>query len=157
MKKTSKTSTAEKPIVLTVTILPLKGKKRPVIISGAPQGEMPIIKSGVFQEMQALIFSIYGQIVNREPQTVTLKESKSAKTKTNKTRAAEPYKDKVSSTQAWANGHSGLAEPAASELAGETETETGSDQLVTEAPAADSPAAGQLPLIAGDETEDNHG
>jgi len=67
------------PVVLTVTVYPPKKNKRMVVVSGAPEGEMPLVLTGLFQERHALLDQAYAQCMKRKPQLVTLKGDKSSK------------------------------------------------------------------------------
>jgi hypothetical protein len=49
------------PIVLTVTVYAPKKGVRKVVVSGAPEGEMPLLLTGVFQERHALLDRAYAQ------------------------------------------------------------------------------------------------
>ncbi len=78
-KKTTKPAAgdAPKPITLIVTIYPPKKNVRHVMVSGAPEGEMPLIFIGNFQERHALLDQAFAGVLKREPQIVTLKVDKS--------------------------------------------------------------------------------
>ena len=75
-----------KPIVLTVTIYPPKKGVRKVVVTGAPEGEMPLLLSGVFAERHALIDQAFSGVLKRDPQVVTLKEEKPAKASKSKSK-----------------------------------------------------------------------
>jgi hypothetical protein len=68
-----------KPITLIVTIYPPKKGVRKVIVSGAPNGEMPVLLGGPFQDRHVLLDQAYAAVVKRDPQLVTIKESVSRK------------------------------------------------------------------------------
>lgn len=79
-KKTTKPAAAgdaPKPITLIVTIYPPKKNVRHVMVSGAPEGEMPLLFTGIFQDRHALLDQAFAGVLKREPQTVTLKADKS--------------------------------------------------------------------------------
>ena len=57
-------------IVITITVKPLKGGKRPVIVSAAPAGEMPVIVTGFFQEHEALFQAVWIELLTRKPKIV---------------------------------------------------------------------------------------
>ena len=69
------------PIVLTVTVYPPKKNKRRVVVSGAPEGEMPLLLTGLFQERHALLDQAYAECLKRKPQLVTIEEKKTTKRK----------------------------------------------------------------------------
>lgn len=73
------TGDAPKPITLIVTIYPPKKGQRHVMVSGAPEGEMPLIFTGIFQERHALLDQAFAGVLKREPQIVTLKDDKPGK------------------------------------------------------------------------------
>lgn len=70
-----------KPTIITVEIAPLKDGKRKVVVSGAPEKEMPVMKVGSFAELHHMIDVVWIELQKREPQVVTVKEEK-AKTAT---------------------------------------------------------------------------
>jgi len=82
-KKTTKPAAgdAPKPITLIVTIYPPKKNVRHVMVSGAPEGEMPLLLTGTFQERHTLLDQAFAGVLKREPQfvltTVTTKPDKS--------------------------------------------------------------------------------
>lgn len=133
----------EKPIVMTVTINPLKGTKRAVMVSAAPQGEMPIVLSGHFPQLHDLINQAFGQIVKRDPQVVTAKEAKP----TSKTIAA-----KAKSSGVLADTPEGTEETG-DHLVSETETSEGTEEIAAPISAITEPE--DLPEIEGDETTED--
>lgn len=76
---TDKRMTSEKPITLIVTIYPPKKGQRRIVISAAPEGEMPLIFDGLFTDRHALMDRAYAGVLKREPQIVTVKEKKGGK------------------------------------------------------------------------------
>ncbi len=67
-------------IIITIEIgEPKKKAPRDIIVSGAPVGEMPIIKSGTFADRHALTDAIYAELQRREPQVPKHVEPKSEK------------------------------------------------------------------------------
>ncbi len=78
---TKPTNDEPKPIVLTMTIFPPRKGVRKVVVTGAPDGEMPLLLAGVFAERHTLIDQAFSGVLKREPQLVTLKEAKTAKSK----------------------------------------------------------------------------
>lgn len=138
---------ADRTIIITCTILPLKGKQRPVLVSAAPQGEMPIVFKGVFQELHGLINQAFGQVVKRDPQVVTVKTAKSAETKTT---AAKRTTVTVVETDAL-EGASEISDQSVSE------PEVSEDAAESTAPTGAQTVSENLPEIEGDETEDNDG
>ena len=129
MSKSKSQPKEDKPVVITVTVLPLKNGKRRIMVSGAPEGEMPLVARGVFADLHKLIGQMWLAIQTREPQVVTVKAAKAKNDK------AEP------------EGESGA----------EQTGDDPSDQLVTSggaaqgglAAAAPAPPA-ELPAIEGD-------
>jgi hypothetical protein len=69
------------PVVLTVTVYPPKKNKRLVVVSGAPEGEMPLLLTGLFQDRHTLLDQAYAQCLKRDPQLVTIVEPKASKAK----------------------------------------------------------------------------
>jgi hypothetical protein len=67
------------PVVLTVTVYPPKKNKRMVVVSGAPEGEMPLFLTGLFQDRHTLLDQAYAQCLKRDQQLVTIAEPKSKK------------------------------------------------------------------------------
>jgi hypothetical protein len=64
------------PVVLTVTVYPPKKGVRKVVVSGAPEGEMPLMLTGLFQDRHTLLDQAYAQCLKRDPQLVTIVETK---------------------------------------------------------------------------------
>jgi hypothetical protein len=64
------------PVVLTVTVYPPKKGVRKVVVSGAPEGEMPLMLMGLFQDRHTLLDQAYAQCMKRDPQLVTIEEPK---------------------------------------------------------------------------------
>jgi hypothetical protein len=108
-------------IVITLTVKEPKGKGRPIIVSAAPAGEMPLILTGLFQDRHRLLDEIWIDLLTRKPQIVKVAAAKVADEK----KVAEKDGDESEEAEA----------PAA-------ETEEKPDQLVR--PAED------LPVIEGD-------
>ncbi|MGV0976389.1 MAG: hypothetical protein ACOYBO_10715 [Azonexus sp.] len=120
------TTNDQKPITLIVTIYPLKKNTRRVVVSGAPEGEMPLIMDGLFPDRHALLDRVFALVLKRDPQVVTIAEPK---TKTGKAKSITAGADDD-----------------------EEETET-TDQLVTgdTVPVSPSTEAENLPAIEGDD------
>ena len=67
-----------KPIQLNITIQPPAANgKRKVVVSGAPEGEMPHILTGEFSQMHALLDQTYVALLKRDPQVVKVKNAES--------------------------------------------------------------------------------
>lgn len=64
-------ATTAKPVILTVTIFPLRNGKRPLVISGAPDGEMPVVRAGNFSEIHPLFDELWLELIKRKPKIVT--------------------------------------------------------------------------------------
>lgn len=58
----------EKPVVMTVIVYPLKQGKKRVTVSGAPEGEMPIVHAGLFADVHNLINATWAELIRRKPQ-----------------------------------------------------------------------------------------
>lgn len=142
---------AAKKVVITLEIGEPKKGVRALIISGAPAGEMPLIKAGTFAERHALLDQMWAELLRRPDQTPKVTEPK---TDTKKTAPAKDEKPAESDDE--------------SEGADETSTEaieTNDDiEPVTEQPAAGGPpeidsdqlvapeAPADLPVIENDPT-----
>lgn len=61
-----------KNTVIQIVIAPPGKTGRGVIVSGAPAGEMPIIKTGQFAQMQQLVGQVWRELATREPQVPDL-------------------------------------------------------------------------------------
>lgn len=75
MKKTSKSKIQtpkpqDLPVVITITVMPLKDGKRRVLVSGAPDGEMPVVKAGLFADLHRLLDETWIALLKRKPQVV---------------------------------------------------------------------------------------
>ena len=57
-------------ININIVVKDLKHGKRPIIVSAAPAGEMPLILTGHFQDLDALIRAAWMQVLTRKPKTV---------------------------------------------------------------------------------------
>lgn len=80
-KSQNKASGEPKPIVVSMTIYPIKHGVRKVLVSAAPIGEMPLVVGGTFQERYNLLDTAYAGVMKRDPQLVTIKEPKAGKSK----------------------------------------------------------------------------
>lgn len=63
----SNTSKSPRDITFVVTVKPATKDGRPIIVCAAPQGELPIIKTGVFAQLHPLINEVWGELQRREP------------------------------------------------------------------------------------------
>jgi len=63
-------------IVITITVKEPKGKGRPIIVSAAPSGEMPLMVTGQFADRHQLLDSIFAQLLTRKPQVVKVAADK---------------------------------------------------------------------------------
>lgn len=139
-----------KPIVLTVTIYPPKKGVRKVVVTGAPEGEMPLLLEGVFAERHALIDQAFSGVLKRDPQVVTLKEEKPAKSKSKGTAADD-------------DGEQGdeAAADASDQLVSEdgplpaSPVDTGGEKETAQLSDISEPA--DLPVIEGDDTNNEVG
>ena len=82
----------DQTIIITATVAPLKGGKRAVIVSAAPEGELPVILSGNFAELKTLFDDAWLALLKREPVVVPDKARKveAEKPAPNKDAAPEP-------------------------------------------------------------------
>ena len=65
-------------IVLTMTVSE-KGSKLVVVVSGAPQHEMPTVRSGVFADRHRLLDEVWVELKKRKPQVVKVPKEKTDK------------------------------------------------------------------------------
>ena len=154
----------ETPIVLTITIKPIKGGKRMIIVSGAPQDEMPSIKTGQFAERHALLDAVYFELLKRKPQQV--KKPKPSDDAKAAPRDAEPLASEESEAEGEATtpaDSEAPSSPAAREfeqtvmrltnegdqLVASGETSVSVDEA-SENPTAPDDESSALPLIEGD-------
>lgn len=63
--------------IITLTIKEPKGQGRPIVISAAPEGEMPIIRTGLFQDRHQLLDDIWAELLTRKPKLVKVADKKS--------------------------------------------------------------------------------
>ena len=82
----------EQTIIITATVAPLKSGKRAVIVSAAPEGELPVILSGNFDELKTLFDEAWLALLKRKPVVVPDKARKgeAEKPAPNKDTAPEP-------------------------------------------------------------------
>ena len=64
----------EKAMTIITTILPPKKGVRRLVISAAPEGEMPVVLTGEFSVRHALMDRAYAAVLRRDPQVVTVKD-----------------------------------------------------------------------------------
>lgn len=64
-----------KPIRLPLTVMPSKNGKRKTMVSAAPEGEMPIARTGLFADRHALLDEVWGELQHRQPQVVKADQS----------------------------------------------------------------------------------
>lgn len=121
---------SDNPIVLTLTIYPPKKNQRHVVVTGAPEGEMPLLLEGVFAERHALLDQAFTTVLKRAPQTITLKESKPKTSKPKATAAADEPADDDAEESASKNDPPEAAEESSGNISNE--------------------AAADLPAIDGD-------
>jgi len=62
-----------RPIVLTVTIAPSKRGGRGIVVTGAPEGELPAVYTGAFSDLHRLIDQVWIEVNTRKPLVVTRK------------------------------------------------------------------------------------
>jgi hypothetical protein len=139
------------PIVLTVTVYPPKKNVRKVVVTGAPQGEMPLLLTGAFQERHALLDQAYAQCLKRDPQLVTVAEAKPTKASKTKSITAGADDEDAPEEDTPANQYEKDDYGGPSQIGPDGEEDT--DQLVTDAAVPVSPIteAENLPAIEGDD------
>jgi hypothetical protein len=74
-------SDKDKTTIITIAIAPLSGGKRKVVISGAPELEMPIVKVGTFADLHRLLDEVWVALLKRQPQVVKVKTGSAKPTK----------------------------------------------------------------------------
>lgn len=131
------TGDAPKPITLIVTIYPPKKGQRHVMVSGAPEGEMPLLFTGIFQERHALLDQAFAGVLKREPQIVTLKDDKPGKSKSI-TASADDDDEETSVTES----------DATDQLV--TDAEVSEPESAESVPVSPITSADDLPVIDGD-------
>lgn len=125
-------SASDKDIVLTITAQPVDGKgKRKIVVAGAREGEMPLIRTGTFADLYKLIDDVWIEVNTRTGAAV--------KGKTGATKKAKPApRLKTKKRTKRSGSEAAVEEPAAAA------------EEVEETPAAAEPAEEQLPVIEGD-------
>ena len=91
----------EQTIIITATVAPLKNGKRAVIVSAAPEGELPVILSGNFAELKTLFDDAWLALLKREPVVVPDKARKGEVEKqvSKKDAAPEPDDDEIETVE----------------------------------------------------------
>lgn len=140
-----------KPIVLTVTIYPPKKGVRKVVVTGAPEGEMPLLLEGVFAERHALIDQAFSGVLKRDPQVVTLKEEKPAKSKSKGAAADDDEEEQGGEAVADASDQLVSDNPLPA-----SPVDTGEEQETAQLSDISEPVA-DLPVIEGDDTNNEVG
>ena len=126
---------ADKSIVITITVLPFNKGKRKLIVSGAPQGEMPVVHTGEFAQVHQLVNAAWSELVRRKPQVPKVKATAAGGATVGETVA--PQGDQ-------------LVAPAAEAA------DSGDDLPVIEtAPQGDAPTGDAPALTSLDETEED--
>ncbi len=124
-------------VVVTITIYPFDKGKRKVLVSGAPEGEMPVVHTGQFAELHALIDRTWIELSTRKPQVVTRRAGEKAK----------PDKTKE-------GGEDGSEENVAAELSGQPSADTPTsdpNQTQAETVRAEPEDTGDLPVIQNEQ------
>lgn len=57
-----------KPIVMTIAVYPPRKGQRQIVVSGAPEGELPAVRSGVFADLHQMINQMWMELIKRKPQ-----------------------------------------------------------------------------------------
>ncbi len=81
--------TKPKDTIITITVSPVANGKRRVLISGAPEQEMPVVRVGTFAELHHLLDEVWVMLQKRKPQVVKVKAEKPAAKPTAKTAATK--------------------------------------------------------------------
>ena len=79
----------DQTIIITATVGPLKNGKRAVLVSAAPEGELPVVEMGNFAELKTLFDTVWLALLKRAPMVVPDKARKGEPEKTKKA-AAKP-------------------------------------------------------------------
>lgn len=156
---------AEASIVITITVSPLKNGKRAILLSGAPEGEMPEMRVGLFTQLHSLLDEVWVTLHKRKSQLVS-KPKAAAKSMPQATddeaETAEPTNadateevDEVDEADAGAAQDQAATEAtnAAAEFEAAilgSESHVQPDQLVR--PEESTEPAEELPVIKGDLT-----
>ena len=70
----------DKVITIITTIHPVKrGGKRAITVAAAPEGELPLMLTGVFADRHQLADRAFGELIKRKPVTPKLTPGKAAK------------------------------------------------------------------------------
>jgi hypothetical protein len=142
-------------ITIITTIHPAKKGHRAVTVMAAPDGEMPVCRTGLFAERHQLVDQAYGELLRRKPQAVKAAGavgSKAGKAKTkSKQLPGHTSPSKVADVLERASGQPGFGQPghlpartAEADQIGPDSTDKG-----TPSPAIDEPD--DLPVIEGDD------
>lgn len=161
------TSAEPKPVVLTVTIFPLKNGKRPLVISGAPDGEMPVVRTGNFSEIHRLFDELWLEMIKRKPKVVARPTASKSTERTSKASGEDKDEapesgeadtettDEAQETSAEETGEASpeaVAELEQSIFQAKSNVEEAADQLVHSVGGSETETHEQLPLIEGDPT-----
>ena len=84
-------------IVITITVKELRHGKRPIIVSAAPAGEMPLIITGHFPDRYTLIDDAFAQLLTRKSKVVKVASEKKVADK--KDGAGEEDVDEAETTE----------------------------------------------------------
>ena len=72
----------DQTIIITATVGPLKNGKRAVLVSAAPEGELPVVEMGNFAELKTLFDTVWLALLKRAPMVVPDKARKGEPEKT---------------------------------------------------------------------------
>lgn len=126
-------------MTIIVTLLPPKKGKRKLVISAAPEGEMPLLITGEFSERHALLDRAYATVMKRDPQVVTLPADKT----TNKANRAPKTDAQISDE----------VEEAADQEPAPLDRASVTDESVPVSPIIGTEETDELPAIEGDTVE----
>jgi hypothetical protein len=124
---------SDKNILITIDISPPSNGQRSVVVSGAPAGEIPVIKVSTFAQLHPTVNAVWAELAKRAPQVPDLTPPRAAP-------AAKAKKAKASAV-AVVDAEASEAADGTSDVDAEIEPAPTSDQLV-----ADQHASALAPL-----------
>lgn len=69
---------SDKNILITIAISPIVNGQRNVVVSGAPVGEIPVIKVAPFAQLHPTVNAVWADLARRAPQVPNLESAKVA-------------------------------------------------------------------------------
>ena len=144
----------DQTIIITATVAPLKNGKRAVLVSAAPDGELPVILAGNFADLKNLFDEAWLALLKREPVVVP---DKARQGEVEKPQAKKTPKPGVVQDKPMTDDEIDQAIAPDDDDADETETvETDTvepEPVIEPEPANLEPAPDQLVRIENDPTE----